>query len=153
MRYRTLLFAAPGVAMLLTLAACGDEQANGNPAAEPSGATSVQPSGTPADTLTITVKASAEAPAKTWTLTCDPPGGTHPKAADACAALTKAKEPFKPVPKDQMCTKIYGGPEIATVKGSWQDENIDTKFTRQDGCQLHRWTQVAPVFGNVPKVR
>ncbi|NED49862.1 hypothetical protein G3I24_02895, partial [Micromonospora aurantiaca] len=94
-----------------------------------------------------------EAPAKTWTLTCDPPGGTHPKAADACAALTKTEDPFKPVPKDQMCTKIYGGPEIATVKGTWHTKQIDTKFTRQDGCQLHRWTEVAPVFGEVPKVR
>ncbi len=72
MRYRTLLFAAPGLAMLLTLAACGDEQANGNPAEAPSGTTSVQPSGTPAESPTIKVKASAEAPAKTWTLTCDP---------------------------------------------------------------------------------
>lgn len=153
MRYRTLLFAAPGLAMLLSVAACGDEQANGNPADRPSGTTSVQPSGTPADSLTITVKASPEAPAKTWKLTCDPPGGTHPKAADACAALSKAKEPFKPVPKGQMCTQIYGGPEIATVKGTWQGKEINTDFTRKNGCQLHRWSQVAPLFGEVPKVR
>lgn len=153
MRYRTLLFAAPGLAMLLSLAACGDEQANGNPADKPSGTTSVQPSGTPADSLTVEVKASKEAPAKTWKLTCEPPGGTHPKAADACAALTKTKEPFKPVPKDQICTKIYGGPEIATVKGTWQGKEINTEFTRADGCQLHRWSEVGPLFGSVPKVR
>ncbi|MEU8798285.1 SSI family serine proteinase inhibitor [Spirillospora sp. NPDC048819] len=153
MRYRTLLFVAPGLAVLLSSAACGDEQANGNPADKPSGATSVQPSDSPADTLTIEVKASAEAPAKTWTLTCEPPGGGHPKAAEACAALAKTKDPFKPVPKDQMCTKIYGGPAVATVKGTWHGKEIDTTFTRKDGCQLHRWTQVAPLFGNVPKVR
>ncbi|MFG2088852.1 MULTISPECIES: SSI family serine proteinase inhibitor [unclassified Spirillospora] len=144
---------APGLAVLLSSAACGDEQANGTPADKPSGATSVQPSDSPADTLTIDVKASAEAPAKTWTLTCEPPGGGHPKAAEACAALAKTKDPFKPVPKDQMCTKIYGGPEVATVKGTWNGKEIDTTFTRKDGCQLHRWTQVAPLFGNVPKVR
>lgn len=153
MRYRTLLLAAPGLAMLLSTAACGDEQANGNSAGAPSGTTSVQPSGSPADTLTVQVKASKEAPAKTWRLTCDPPGGDHPEAAGACAALTKVKEPFTPVPKDQMCTKIYGGPEIATVKGTWQGKQIDTTFTRDDGCQLHRWSQIGPVFGNVPKVR
>lgn len=153
MRYRTLLFAAPGLAMAVSLAACGDEQAPASSAGKPSGTTSVQPSGTPADSLTVKVRASAEAPAKSWTLNCAPPGGTHPKAADACAALAKAEDPFKPVPKDQMCTKIYGGPEIATVEGTWQGKEIDTKFTRADGCQLHRWTQVGALFGSVPKVR
>ena len=153
MRYRTLLFAAPGLAMLLTVAGCGDEQGNGNSAGAPSGSTSVQPSGTPADTLTVQVKASKQAPAKTWKLTCEPTGGDHPKAADACAALTKAKDPFKPISKQQMCTQIYGGPEVATVKGTWQGKEINTNFTRDNGCDLNRWTQVAPLFGNVPKVR
>ncbi|WP_243725486.1 SSI family serine proteinase inhibitor [Actinomadura rubrisoli] len=139
--------------MILSLAACGDEQSTSKSADQPSGTTSVKPSATPADTLTVQVRASAEAPAKTWTLNCAPPGGDHPKAADACTALAKAKEPFKPVPKDQMCTQIYGGPEIATVKGTWQGKPIDTKFTRKDGCQLYRWSAVGPLFGNVPKVR
>lgn len=153
MRYRTLLLAAPGLAVLLFSAACGDEQTNGNPASEPSGTTSVQPSASPADSLTVNVKASEEAPAKTWTLTCDPVGGDHPKAAEACTTLTKTKDPFKPVPEGQMCTKIYGGPEIATVKGTWNGAAVDTTFTRKDGCELHRWTKVAPLFGDVPKVR
>jgi hypothetical protein len=153
MRYRTLIFAAPGLALILSLAACGDEHAKSLPAQEPSGTTSVKPSGGPADSLTIQVRASAKAPAKTWTLTCGPAGGDHPKAADACAALTKTQTPFAPVPKNQMCTDIYGGPEVATVKGTWQGKPIDTTFKRNDGCQLHRWTQIAPVFGAVPKVR
>nr|WP_185030007.1 SSI family serine proteinase inhibitor [Actinomadura coerulea] len=153
MRYRTLLFATPGLALLLSTAACGDEPANGNSSGAPSGTTSVQPSGSPADTLTVRVKASKEAPAKTWRLTCDPPGGDHPEAVGACAALTKVKDPFAPVPKDQVCTQIYGGPEIATVEGTWRGKQIDTTFTRDDGCQLNRWSQIGPVFGNVPKVR
>lgn len=153
MRYRTLLYVTPGLAMILSLAACGDEQSNGNTADRPLGPASVQPSAPSADSLTIQVKAASQAPAKTWTLNCAPPGGDHPKAADACAALTKVKEPFKPVPKDQMCTKIYGGPEIATVKGTWQGKPIDAKFTRFDGCQLHRWSAVGVLFGPVPKVR
>ncbi|MFC4054745.1 SSI family serine proteinase inhibitor [Actinomadura syzygii] len=153
MRYRTLLYAAPGLTLVLALGACGDEQANGPSAGKPSGTTSVQPSGTSANTLTVKVKASKEAPAKSWTLKCDPTGGDLPKAADACAAIAKAKDPFKPISKDQVCTQIYGGPEIATVKGTWNGKEIDTKFTRDNGCDLHRWTQIAPLFGNVPKVR
>ncbi|MFB4299790.1 SSI family serine proteinase inhibitor [Actinomadura sp. NTSP31] len=153
MRYRTLILAAPGLAMIFSLAACGDEHAKTLPAKRPSGAATVRPSGSPADSLTIRIRASAQAPATTYTLTCDPAGGDHPKAADACAALSKAKAPFAPVPKDRMCTDIYGGPEVATVKGTWQGKPIDTTFKRNDGCQLHRWTQIAPVFGSVPKVR
>ncbi|MFD0683826.1 SSI family serine proteinase inhibitor [Actinomadura fibrosa] len=153
MRYRTLLITTPGLAMILSLAACGDEQSSGEPADRPGGTASVSPSSAPADSLTVQVKASAEAPAKTWTLNCAPPGGDHPKAADACAALTKAKEPFKPVPQDQICTKIYGGPEVATVKGTWEGKPVNTTFTRADGCQLHRWSSVGPLFGDVPKVR
>ncbi|WP_131737806.1 SSI family serine proteinase inhibitor [Actinomadura roseirufa] len=153
MRYRTLLFTTPGLAMIFSLAACGDEQSTSHFADGPSGPATVQPSGPPADALTIQVKASAQAPAKTWTLNCAPTGGDHPKAADACAALAKTKEPFKPVPKDQICTEIYGGPEIATVKGTWEGKRIDTRFTRQNGCQLHRWSAVGALFGDVPKVR
>lgn len=153
MRYRTLLFTTSGLAMILSLAACGEERPAGPPAGgEASATTSVRPS-LEKDSLTVTVKASAEAPAKTWTLTCDPVGGDHPKAEQACASLGKAEEPFKPVPADQMCTEIYGGPEIATVKGTWRGEPVDTTFTRKNGCELNRWAKLAPLFGGVPKVR
>lgn len=145
MRYRTLILASSGLAMIFSLAACGDEHARTLPAE--------RPSGSPADDLTIQVKASAQAPATTYRLTCGPAGGDHPKAADACAALAKVKDPFAPVPKDRMCTDIYGGPEVATVKGTWQGRPVDTTFKRNDGCQLHRWSEIAPVFGPVPKVR
>jgi hypothetical protein len=137
--------------MILSLAACGEEQAQSPSAGKPSATTSVQPSGE--DSLTIEVKASAQAPAKTWTLSCDPAKGDHPKAQQACATLDKTQAPFKPVPPGQMCTKIYGGPEIATVKGTWRNERINAKFTRADGCELSRWSKVAPLFGDVPKVR
>jgi hypothetical protein len=137
--------------MILSLAACGDEQATRPSAGKPSATTSVQPSGK--DALTIEVQASAQAPAKTWKLSCEPASGDHPKAEQACATLSMVKEPFKPTPPGQMCTKIYGGPEIATVKGTWRNERINTKFTRADGCELRRWSNVAPLFGDVPKVR
>ncbi|MEV5828848.1 SSI family serine proteinase inhibitor [Spirillospora sp. NPDC052242] len=149
MRYRTPLLAASGLALILSLAGCGDESTSSNPA---DGSAEVQPSSSPEETLTIKVKASPEAPATTWTLTCDPPGGTHPKAAEACAALAKTADPFKPV-TSEICTKIYGGPATATVQGTWRGRPIDTTFSREDGCQLHRWTEVAPLFGDVPKIR
>jgi hypothetical protein len=148
----------PGLAMIMSLAACGSEQASsgsGKTSPTASGATSISPaSGTGNnDKITVSVRASAKAPAKTWTLTCDPAGGDHPKADQACASLAKVKEPFKAPPKDQICTKIYGGPEVATVTGTWAGKPVDAKFTRTDGCELSRWSKLSPLFGDVPKVR
>ncbi|RMI34714.1 hypothetical protein EBO15_40470 [Actinomadura harenae] len=152
MRYRMLLFTPAALTLVLSAAACGSEHAESGTSATPPKDT-VAPSGSSANRLTVSFRASAQAPAKTWTLTCDPTGGDHPKAAKACAALAKAPDAFKPVPPDMMCTKIYGGPEIATVKGTWHGQAIDTKFTRTDGCQLARWSKIAPLFGAVPPVR
>ncbi|WP_245592656.1 SSI family serine proteinase inhibitor [Actinomadura rifamycini] len=129
------------------MAGCGDESTSSESA---DGSTAVQPSSSPEETLTIKVKPSPDAPATTWNLTCDPPGGTHPKAAEACAALAETADPFKPV-TTEICTKIYGGPATATVQGTWRGSKVDTAFSREDGCQLHRWTEVAPLFGDVPK--
>ncbi|WP_067489806.1 SSI family serine proteinase inhibitor [Actinomadura hibisca] len=155
MRYRTLLFTTPGLAMIMALAGCGTEQATDKPADQRT--VSLQPTqadpSAPADRLTVAVKASAQAPAKTWTLTCDPAGGDHPRKDQACATLAQAQDPFKAPPEQQICTKIYGGPEIATVKGTWKGQPVDAKFTRTDGCELSRWTKLKPLFGDVPKVR
>ncbi|WP_225993642.1 SSI family serine proteinase inhibitor [Actinomadura rudentiformis] len=137
------------------MAGCGSDKATSSPG-DSSATTSVSPSGSsgnPKDTLTVQVKAAAKAAAKTWTLSCDPAGGDHPKAGEACAAVAKAKDPFQPPPSGQMCTKIFGGPEIATVKGTWQGKPVNAKFSRTDGCELSRWEKLAPLFGGVPKSR
>ncbi len=76
---------------------------------------------------------------QSWTLRCDPAGGTLPNADAACRALDALKDPFAPVPKDAMCTQIYGGPAVARVTGTFRDQRIDTTFRRTDGCQVDRW--------------
>ncbi|MQY05218.1 SSI family serine proteinase inhibitor [Actinomadura macrotermitis] len=152
MRYRTLFLATPGLALILASAACGSERASTTPDQKGSGSAAVQPTQA-ADRLIVQVKASPQAPAQKWTLTCDPAGGDHPKKDAACAALAKSADPFKAPPKDRICTKIYGGPETATVTGTWKGRPVDASFGRADGCQLHRWTGLAPLFGDVPKVR
>lgn len=152
MRYRMLLFTPAALALVMSAAACGSEHAGSGTSVTPP-KDKVAPSASSANHLTVSYQPSAQAPAKTWTLSCDPPGGDHPKAAQACAALAKAPDGFKPVPPDMMCNKIYGGPQVATVKGTWHGQRIDTRFTRTDGCQLSRWTKIAPLFGDVPPAR
>lgn len=81
-----------------------------------------------------------------WELTCGPSGGTHPAPEAACAALAHADDPFSPVPEDQICTQIYGGPQTATIDGVWRGQRVHATYSRADGCQIHRWESIKPVL-------
>jgi len=125
----------PLVALILLVGGCGDSQ----------------PAAGPQTSLSITVVADQGAAPKVLTLTCDPVGGNHPQAAQACAALDKASATvFDPVPKDQACTTIYGGPQTATVKGMYKGNAVDATFNRTNGCEIARWEKLGTTFFNVP---
>jgi hypothetical protein len=86
---------------------------------------------------------------QTWELACSAAGdvsGNHPDAQNACAAIGAAKDPWAPVPKDMACTMIYGGPQTATVRGTWNGDTVDASFARTDGCEISRWDRVAPLL-------
>lgn len=75
-----------------------------------------------------------------WTLTCDPAGGTHPHAATACAALTaNGKTALPPVAKGMMCTQIFGGAQRAKVTGTWNGGQVNAALSRTNGCEISRW--------------
>lgn len=97
--------------------------------------------------LVVTLTDSAGGPPQTWALTCDPPGGDHPDPAAACRALDASRAPFDPVPAGTMCTQIYGGPETATITGTWRGESVDAAYERTDGCEIARWDALSAVFG------
>ncbi|HEX5384797.1 MAG TPA: SSI family serine proteinase inhibitor [Propionibacteriaceae bacterium] len=109
------------------------------PSSTPGEATSATPVG-PEDTdLTIVVR-DGSGKTSTWRLTCDPPGGTHPDPQAACRVLeANGAAALPPVPKDKACTQIYGGPETATITGTWQGKRVMSRFARNDGCQISRW--------------
>jgi hypothetical protein len=133
-------------------AACGGDVTTttspgaGGGAGTPSGATAATP--TPGATATagtagparlqVVVDTGAGAPT-TWQLTCEPPGGTHPDPAAACAALAAGAGALEPPAKDQQCTQLYGGPQTAVVTGTWQGRAVRADLSREDGCQVARW--------------
>jgi hypothetical protein len=86
-----------------------------------------------------------EAPTKLWTLRC-PTGGTLPQPAQACSRLDRVANPFKPVAKTVACTEVYGGPQVAEVRGTFRSQPVSTRFTRTDGCQIARWNRVRFLF-------
>ncbi len=75
-----------------------------------------------------------------WQLTCDPAGGTHPDPAAACEILAAHGDlALPPVPKNVACTEIYGGPDKATVSGTWRGQRVRSTFSRVNGCEISRW--------------
>ncbi|MEV8532366.1 SSI family serine proteinase inhibitor [Streptomyces sp. NPDC051211] len=106
----------------------------------------------PPDRLTVTVEHNGTSPAAngTYSLECDPVGGTHPEAKRACArldTLSKArKDPFAPVAEGQMCTGQYGGQATARITGTWRGREVDARFGRGNGCEIKRWKDMEPVL-------
>ncbi|WP_432562537.1 SSI family serine proteinase inhibitor [Kineococcus sp. SYSU DK003] len=103
----------------------------------------------PADSLLTVVLDDGHGGRRSWQLSCSADGvlgGDHPDARSACDAIAAAGDPWAPVPPDAMCTMIYGGPQVATVQGTWGGVAVDTTFRRDDGCQIARWDRIAPLL-------
>ncbi|MGW0121315.1 SSI family serine proteinase inhibitor [Streptomyces sp. NPDC003327] len=106
------------------------------------------------DALTVSVSKSGHMDG-TYELTCDDrPGGTHPRATDACTRLDgfakSGEDPFAPVSEDALCTQMYGGEAVAHVTGTWLGREIDARFSRANGCEINRWENLKPVLPGVP---
>jgi hypothetical protein len=115
-----------------------DTPVSGGPAstASPSPLPSA-PSG-PAD-LTIRVD-DGQGSVTTWRLSCDPAGGDHPHPDAACGVLgAHGRAAFRRPDPAQVCTEIYGGPQVARITGTWRDERVRVSLNRTNGCQIARW--------------
>jgi hypothetical protein len=128
-----------------TATACGTLQASRPGSA--AGAASQPAAGTRPAAVSLVIKVTGPPGAlpRRWTLRCDPVGGTHPRAAQACRVLLHAKNPFAPLPRGTMCPMIATGAPTATVKGTWFGRPVDAVFI-QNGCGLPRWAKIGQVF-------
>jgi hypothetical protein len=101
------------------------------------------PTATPATALEIAYWRDGRPGArKAWTLRCGPVGGTLAKRADACRRLGAMRAPFAPLPKDRVCTELYGGPAEAVVSGRYRGARIWVHLRLRDGCEIERWRQL-----------
>jgi len=147
-RQAVLRTGATALVGFAVLAGCGDQQAGG-PTVSSSSTSSGSATATPAEGALTVVLDDGNGTQQTWELACSAEGeitGDHPDAQNACAAIEAAKDPWAPVPKDMACTMIYGGPQTATVKGSWKGVEVDASYNRTDGCEISRWERVAPLL-------
>ena len=141
MTYRGKSAGASLAAASLLLSACAV-------ASTGSGGAGPGPGSTTGNTSLTVIAAGGTGTAPTiWTLTCDPPGGTHPKAAAACRQLTSGRgDPFADTPKDMQCSMIYGGAQKAHVFGTFEGRHVDTTFGRTNGCEVARWQRVSALL-------
>jgi len=96
--------------------------------------------------ITVWPHGKGKGGSKSWTLSCNPLGGTLPKRVNACRRLAVLRTPFAPVPPDAVCTQIYGGPAVAYVRGTFRGRPVRAWFNRQDGCEIDRWSRVGVLF-------
>lgn len=95
-----------------------------------------------------------------WPQGPDAPGGVSPEtlvvrcdpaddSAD-CAALRDLPEEVldRPVQTD-VCTQVYGGPEIAEVDGVIEGVPVQMSLSREDGCEIARWDAVMPLLSRI----
>lgn len=83
---------------------------------------------------------------KTYSLRCDPPGGSFPDPEEACDRLDDVDQPFVETAQDAICTEQYGGPQLASIQGVYRDEGVSTRFDRTNGCEIARWDKHAFLF-------
>ncbi len=95
--------------------------------------------------LSLTI-AMPEGPATTVELRCEPTGGTHPNATDACAELLAAQGDFGALQSQQApqaCTMEYR-PMTAVAKGTWQGRKVVWENEFSNACTLR--TSTGTVF-------
>ena len=130
---KSILAAAAALLTLPLAAACSATGDTGSPTALPSADLSTD--------LVVTVSDGNSE--QEFTVQCDPTGGTHPRPESACKFLELAaqwgQDPFAEPPADAVCSQVYGGPQEATVVGTWRGKPVDARFSRTDGCQIERW--------------
>lgn len=88
----------------------------------------------------------------------DGTGAKKPRTIEVrCAAADDSKvcgevaalkpESFAPTGTQVACTQQFGGPETATVSGTLRGESVDARFSRENGCEISRWEDVAALLG------
>jgi hypothetical protein len=79
-------------------------------------------------------------PAVSETISCEPSSSCN----EAAEQLTP--EDFEPVSPQAACTKIYGGPDTATISGTLGGEPVETELNRNGGCEIERFARFEPLL-------
>ena len=105
--------------------------------------------------LTITLREGPDAPEHEFRLIARngaaAAGSTLPDPGAALEAVQRFGEDIffpKPGPP-RLCTQQYGGPQTAVVTGWYLGREVNSRFSRTDGCEIARWRAMAPLLGGI----
>ena len=122
--------------VLLSLAGCGEESGrDGGSGPERS---------EPETRLTVRVDPDGKGPepAKQARIACDAEG-----RGEGCAAAAGLRPAdFEPTAAGIACTEQFGGPQTASVTGTFRGRPVDARFARHDGCEIARWDKLAALL-------
>jgi Subtilisin inhibitor-like len=86
--------------------------------------------------LTISDPGGGASGQRSVTLTCGPSGGTHPRAAEACAELSRTGGVIERAPAPgAACTMIYA-PVVAEATGHWDGRPVRFRGEYANQCAL-----------------
>jgi hypothetical protein len=135
------------VPVLLLAAACGGGDDAGTAPGSDAGTDSLGGISQTQNDLVVEQDLGDGSAPQRWTLVCaGQVEGTHPDAAAACAHLSGLDDPFAPLPADQLCTELYGGPQTARITGVWGGEPVDLAVARTNGCEISQWDSLGPLL-------
>ncbi|MBO2449439.1 hypothetical protein J4573_20220 [Actinomadura barringtoniae] len=79
-------------------------------------------------------------------LQCSPDSGDHPKARDACAAITKAGGEFEAMNGSGICTREYAPITVAAL-GTWDGRQVSFSKSYANRCEMRNATGAVFAFG------
>ncbi len=136
------------LSLTLLMAACGTENGGGGePQPEPP--SSLPPLGAgPYAVADLSVQYTHPDRSLSYRITCqgdtanligDPVEITAEQACTALARPEVAQRLVDGPPADQVCTEIYGGPDVAEISGTLEGAPVQTTVDRTNGCGINDW--------------
>ncbi|MFF7082128.1 SSI family serine proteinase inhibitor [Streptomyces lavendulae] len=89
----------------------------------------------------LTLKRTVGGVSRSASLSCDPAGGTHRRAQEACALLASVNGNFKALTPsaDAVCPPA-GEPVRVSVSGQWRGKRVFQEETFANDCEVLRRT-------------
>ena len=99
----------------------------------------------PAESSALVLTTAGSSGAAVAELRCEPTGGTHAQADEACRVLAGVDGRFDALeaPAGTICPAVYD-PIVVTAEGRWRGRAVDHVREYANGCELRAAT--GPVF-------